>query len=148
MTPLASVAMLEKLALLKIALCRAPVLSRASVCRTSSLTSVALAVLFLAGSMYSRFRCRAAHRGTPGARTGQMGRMATGPGNGYRPNVRGTTHAMCHSGGPNPSAHSWRDEFYAGARVRPVTNQVFSSPLPRSEEHTSELQSRPYLVCR
>jgi hypothetical protein len=30
MTPFASVAMLEKLALLKIALCRAPVVSRAS----------------------------------------------------------------------------------------------------------------------
>src|SRR6267143_1833567 len=32
MTPFASVAMLEKLALLKIALCKAPVVSRASVC--------------------------------------------------------------------------------------------------------------------
>src|SRR6267143_1032932 len=32
MTPLASVAMLEKLALLKIALCKAPVVSRASGC--------------------------------------------------------------------------------------------------------------------
>src|SRR5882724_5316305 len=39
MTPLASVAMLEKLALLKIALCRAPVLSRASVCPTSVFVS-------------------------------------------------------------------------------------------------------------
>src|SRR3712207_8496130 len=25
---------------------------------------------------------------------------------------------------------------------------VYSQPLPRSEEHTSELQSRQYLVCR
>src|SRR3712207_8991465 len=33
-----------------------------------------------------------------------------------------------------------RDPF----RVDPVTFQ----PLPRSEEHTSELQSRQYLVCR
>src|SRR5512140_1946527 len=33
MTPFASVAMLEKFALLKIALCRAPVLSRTSACR-------------------------------------------------------------------------------------------------------------------
>src|SRR6188508_914033 len=41
MTPLASVAMLEKLALLKIALCRAPVFSSASACRTSTLTSAA-----------------------------------------------------------------------------------------------------------
>src|SRR5258705_8971844 len=46
MTPLASVAMLEKLALLKIALWRAPVWSRASARRTSSSTSAA-SVMFL-----------------------------------------------------------------------------------------------------
>src|SRR5450756_2424099 len=45
MTPFASVAMLEKLALLKIALCRAPALSSASVCRTFMLTSVASGML-------------------------------------------------------------------------------------------------------
>jgi hypothetical protein len=39
MTPFSSVAMLEKLALLKIAFCRAPVLSRASLRRTSVTTS-------------------------------------------------------------------------------------------------------------
>src|SRR5687767_4582645 len=39
MTPKASVAMLEKLALLKIAACKAPVLSNASACRTSTVTS-------------------------------------------------------------------------------------------------------------
>src|ERR1700687_4115909 len=48
MTPFASVAMLEKLALLKIALCNAPVLSRASLCRTSMLASAASAVLLSA----------------------------------------------------------------------------------------------------
>ena len=41
MTPFASVAMLEKLALLKIALCSAPVLSRASVWWTSKFRSAA-----------------------------------------------------------------------------------------------------------
>src|SRR5688572_28180221 len=41
MTPLASVAMLEKLALLKIALCRAPVVSSASALRASTLASAA-----------------------------------------------------------------------------------------------------------
>ena len=39
MTPFASVAMLEKLALLKIAFCKAPVFSRASSRRTSVSTS-------------------------------------------------------------------------------------------------------------
>src|SRR3989442_2344274 len=34
----------------------------------------------------------------------------------------------------------WWDEFYIFTVVRPV--------VWRSEEHTSELQSRPHLVCR
>src|SRR5664279_317961 len=42
MTPFASVAILEKLALLKIALCRAPVVSRASVCRRAVFASGAI----------------------------------------------------------------------------------------------------------
>jgi hypothetical protein len=45
MTPLASVAMLEKFALLKIALWRAPVLRRVSDCPRSALASVATAPL-------------------------------------------------------------------------------------------------------
>src|ERR1035437_2275677 len=45
MTPFASVAMLEKFALLKIALCSAPVCSRASACRASMRTAAASAVL-------------------------------------------------------------------------------------------------------
>jgi len=40
MTPLASVAMLEKLALLKMALCSAPVVSRASACLAAVFASV------------------------------------------------------------------------------------------------------------
>jgi hypothetical protein len=44
MTPFASVAMLEKLALLKIALCRAPVFRRAFVCRTSTHSALRSAV--------------------------------------------------------------------------------------------------------
>src|SRR5660398_201516 len=43
MTPFASVAMLEKLALLKIALCRAPVLSKAASRRTSEMIPPGLA---------------------------------------------------------------------------------------------------------
>src|ERR1035437_5723833 len=43
MTPFASVAILEKLALLKIALCRTPAFSSASSCRTSVTTAKARA---------------------------------------------------------------------------------------------------------
>src|SRR5882757_2360515 len=46
MPPFASVAMLEKLALLKIALCKAPVFSRASACCTSISRADAGAALF------------------------------------------------------------------------------------------------------
>jgi hypothetical protein len=51
MTPLASVAMLEKLALLKMALCNAPVFRSASVCRTSMLAAAASVVRVLAVGM-------------------------------------------------------------------------------------------------
>jgi hypothetical protein len=47
-----SVAMLEKFALLKIALCKAPVFSRASECRTSPLTSAGSAMLVWAACIY------------------------------------------------------------------------------------------------
>src|SRR3712207_8759104 len=33
-------------------------------------------------------------------------------------------------------------------RPSPTSKRRSSSPRPRSEEHTSELQSRQYLVCR
>src|SRR5450759_4986666 len=55
MTPFASVAMLEKLALLKIALCRAPALSSASACRTFMLTSVASGMLLWTIGICSSF---------------------------------------------------------------------------------------------
>src|SRR5690554_7571403 len=32
--------------------------------------------------------------------------------------------------------------------LRGFTDLTFTEPDPRSEEHTSELQSRPHLVCR
>src|ERR1700680_3389843 len=57
MTPFASVAMLEKLALLKIARCKAPVFSRASVCRTSMLSSAPSA-----GSLWAVGMCPRFHR--------------------------------------------------------------------------------------
>src|SRR6266487_5061970 len=36
----------------------------------------------------------------------------------------------------------------AGPRRRPARTQPLVVPLPRSEEHTSELQSLVHLVCR
>src|SRR3712207_8031378 len=37
---------------------------------------------------------------------------------------------------------------YAARRARPPRRGAGRSTTPRSEEHTSELQSRQYLVCR
>src|SRR3712207_8906516 len=34
------------------------------------------------------------------------------------------------------------------ARINPAASTRARAPAPRSEEHTSELQSRHYLVCR
>src|ERR1700724_3375863 len=56
MTPFASVAILEKLALLKIARCKGRVFNRASVCNTSLLASVASAVFVWAIRMCHVFR--------------------------------------------------------------------------------------------
>src|ERR1035437_10483025 len=40
-----------------------------------------------------------------------------------------------------PQAHMFEREFYEETGIEPIGH-------PRSEEHTSELQSRQYLVCR
>src|SRR3712207_7249898 len=42
-------------------------------------------------------------------------------------------------------AHQWREELYAQT---PERDALFETMSGRSEEHTSELQSRQYLVCR
>src|SRR5258707_10168647 len=44
------------------------------------------------------------------------------------------------------SSLSSRAERLGSGRI--VVGEVQSKPAPRSEEHTSELQSRQYLVCR
>src|SRR3712207_9000365 len=41
-----------------------------------------------------------------------------------------------------------RPRLRRNQRVRPLLLQMHRLLLPRSEEHTSELQSRQYLVCR
>src|SRR3989442_9762660 len=41
-----------------------------------------------------------------------------------------------------------RDVVLCGQRIRCAQRDVGTTSLERSEEHTSELQSRPHLVCR
>src|SRR3712207_9309107 len=40
------------------------------------------------------------------------------------------------------------DERRVGAKAAHLSRLAAAFPVPRSEEHTSELQSRQYLVCR
>src|SRR3712207_7113735 len=54
----------------------------------------------------------------------------------------GLTSAV--SGSSTPTVKFWR---FTGLLLRFCTVK-YSMPPPRSEEHTSELQSRQYLVCR
>src|SRR3989442_11914430 len=51
---------------------------------------------------------------------------------------------------PRMSSTSRRDSGVGLAPLptKPVTPGVLRTTSPRSEEHTSELQSRPHLVCR
>src|SRR3712207_8918747 len=70
-------------------------------------------------------------------------------------------HAALPTWGEDPSRHTW----YVGALIagltkekasdtraradnNPADGKVTVAELHRSEEHTSELQSRQYLVCR
>src|SRR3712207_3356782 len=55
--------------------------------------------------------------------------------------------------GAERSAHAkaWRDSITAGLLLGPrmrIASPIVENPRWRSEEHTSELQSRQYLVCR
>src|SRR3712207_8198054 len=50
-------------------------------------------------------------------------------------------------GGVEQPAHELQVHPIAGGRVHPVHVDAVA-PRVRSEEHTSELQSRQYLVCR
>src|SRR3712207_7731317 len=62
------------------------------------------------------------------------------PISGDGPGRRGHAHLARHRG---PDLAPLRRAAVAGGHV-----QVLHRPGPRSEEHTSELQSRQYLVCR
>src|SRR5687767_15337040 len=48
-----------------------------------------------------------------------------------------------------PYTTLFRSGLYSSAMLRPTVPSIaWSSVIPRSEEHTSELQSLAYLVCR
>src|SRR3712207_8916567 len=51
----------------------------------------------------------------------------------------------CKTSSDRPSGE---DAPLEGARVRGLPRRVVAHDFSRSEEHTSELQSRQYLVCR
>src|SRR3712207_8700157 len=53
-------------------------------------------------------------------------------------------HTLQRRNSASPSFHSW----VWRSRVRGVDAMVKLATAARSEEHTSELQSRQYLVCR
>src|SRR5688572_6348668 len=98
-TPVASVAMLEKLALLKIALCRAPVFSSALAWRTSMLASADSAVL-LWGGIWSWFHVRltpALHRNLRHERCGASATAALSLRFDVRPAMAGLHVAALHS---------------------------------------------------
>src|SRR3712207_9435885 len=56
-------------------------------------------------------------------------------------------HFCPTSGGADRPAEAEPEEKSSAASL-PMPQPPFSFFLPRSEEHTSELQSRQYLVCR
>src|SRR2546422_3125969 len=70
--------------------------------------------------------------------------------------ARGSAKAARSAGSEAVSGTTLRDTRRAGRRMNspyaPLTNrrssQRFGRPARRSEEHTSELQSRLHLVCR
>src|SRR3712207_7256531 len=56
---------------------------------------------------------------------------------------------LCGSGAsPGEGANGGTFQTLRADRSRPDHRRGVGSRLPRSEEHTSELQSRQYLVCR
>src|SRR5256712_9052785 len=68
-----------------------------------------------------------------------------------RPNATDTARTVVSIARSNDSAEAATDEFTAveiEAHIRAVAIRYRIAPLLRSEEHTSELQSRSDLVCR
>src|SRR3712207_6948928 len=57
---------------------------------------------------------------------------------------RGAARAVASRVSPRQPAH----RLHAPGARTPRRRAVFAPPRRRSEEHTSELQSRQYLVCR
>src|SRR3712207_8932874 len=68
-----------------------------------------------------------------------------------RPHVLGRFRDLLHATARHPAMLFYLDNWLSQAprEARPESRTVFvANPPIRSEEHTSELQSRQYLVCR
>src|SRR2546425_6978081 len=50
--------------------------------------------------------------------------------------------------GPDATAYTWPSAPWSGVISNVPPSRLVASPMERSEEHTSELQSLAYLVCR
>src|SRR3712207_8998404 len=65
----------------------------------------------------------------------------------YTHTISGTTASTSAKKNPHSASSSvnasWNARSWSSSRC-----WTYLSPTPRSEEHTSELQSRQYLVCR
>src|SRR5687767_10701390 len=131
MTPFASVAMLEKLALLKIALWSAPAPSRSSWRRTSSMASAARAAS--STTVESRFELLMTYATAECPRSGRSARssdQATGPSSPLRTateHPRTTPHA--HEAGHEPSQQGRHERAggptssHAGDELVPITDR-------------------------
>src|SRR6266498_1900238 len=66
------------------------------------------------------------------------------------PKTRANRKASTAAAAPAPTRSAFQPEIRRTATLAslPAKRSVRSSPGRRSEEHTSELQSRPHLVCR
>src|SRR3712207_7293838 len=60
------------------------------------------------------------------------------------PHILATTQAICEY----RAAQGYDGPLFIGRDTHALSEPAWASALERSEEHTSELQSRQYLVCR
>src|SRR5690554_7742042 len=72
----------------------------------------------------------------------------------FRSNAPPKVHSVCKwwlnvcvKAMPKPLPHGWLYNRYLKTENQSVCKR-YQKNYPRSEEHTSELQSRPHLVCR
>src|SRR3989442_2831964 len=104
----------------------------------------------------SRHRSRPARAGASEAHDGRTHRAQHGdPGRPRHPSTG--ARAGIAGRGLRDSVYSYKPRFAPATALAPALSvcadggqrsALYPDALPRSEEHTSELQSRPHLVCR